>query len=98
MEEGCPGVALWGYSAGAGDAGITMCRDARLVAVVMASPAVRFRPWVEHLAVRHRVRKKLQGAGEQCERINQTPMNLTLIRPAIPKETILLIEGLHDAI
>src|SRR5205814_5566649 len=98
LGEGCPAVALWGYSAGAGDAGMAVCRDARLAAVVMASPAVRFRPWVEQLAVRHRVRKRLKRAGEQCERMNQTSMNLTLIRPAIPKEKILLIEGLHDAI
>src|SRR6267143_3195928 len=47
LGEGCPAVALWGYSAGAGDAGMAVCHDARLAAVVMASPAVRFRPWVE---------------------------------------------------
>ena len=47
LGEGCPAVALWGFSMGAGDAGMAVCRDARLAAVVMASPAVRFRPWVE---------------------------------------------------
>src|SRR5579862_3089470 len=85
LGEGCPGVALWGYSAGAGDAGMTMCRDARLAAVVMASPAVRFGPWVEQLAVRPRVRAKLQSVGEQCEKMNLSPMNLTLIQPAIAR-------------
>ena len=38
LREGCPTVALWGYSAGASDAGMAVCRDARLAAVVMASP------------------------------------------------------------
>lgn len=98
MREGCLAVALWGYSAGAGDAGMTVCRDARLAAVVMASPAVRFRPWVEQLAVRPRIRAKLQSVGELCEKMNPSPMNLTMIRPAIPRESILLIEGIHDLI
>jgi hypothetical protein len=98
LGEGCPAVALWGYSAGAGDAGMTVCRDARLAASVMASPAVRFRPWVEQLAVRPRIRAKLRSFGELCEKMNLSPMNLTMIRPAIPRENILLIEGIHDLI
>jgi len=51
LGEGCPAVALWGYSAGASDAGMAVCRDARLAAVVMAAPRVRMRPCVEQLAV-----------------------------------------------
>ena len=98
LGEGCPAVALWGYSMGAGDAGITVCHDARLAAVVMASPAVRFRPFVEQLAVRPRIRRRLQSVREICERMNLTPMNLTLIKPAIPSGRILLIEGIHDLI
>ena len=77
---------------------MTVCHDARLAAVVLASPAVRFRPWVEERAVRHRIRERLQSVRELCERMNLTPMNLTMIRPAIPREKILLIEGIHDLI
>jgi pimeloyl-ACP methyl ester carboxylesterase len=98
LGEGCPAVALWGCSAGAGDAGMAVCHDARLAAVVMASPAVRFRPFVEQLAVRPRIRARLQKTREICERMNLTAMNLTTTRPAIPKERILLIEGIHDLI
>ncbi len=98
LGEGCPAVALWGYSAGAGDAGMVVCHDARLAAVVVASPAVRFRPWVEQLAVRPRIRRRLQSAREVCERMNLTAMNLTTIQPAIARERILLIEGVHDSI
>lgn len=98
LREGCPAVALWGYSMGAGDAGLTVCHDARLAAVVMASPAVRFKPWLEQRAVRPRIRGRLQNARELCQRMNLTPMNLTLIQPAIPRENILLIEGIHDLI
>ena len=86
LREGCPAVALWGYSMGAGDAGMAVCRDARLAAVVLASPAVRFRPWVEQRAVRPRIRGRLQSVRALCERMNLTPMNLTMIQPAIPRE------------
>jgi pimeloyl-ACP methyl ester carboxylesterase len=98
LREGCPAVALWGYSAGAGDAAMAVCHDARLAAAVLASPAVRFRPWVEQRAVRPRIRGRLQSARARCERMNLTPMNLTMIQPAIPREKILLIEGIHDLI
>ncbi len=96
LKEGCPAVALWGYSMGAGDAGLTVCHDARLAAVVMASPRVRFRPFVEQLAVRPRIRARLPSVREQCERMNLTAMNLTMTQPTIPREKILLIEGSHD--
>jgi len=98
LAEGCPGVALWGYSAGAGDAGLTACHDARVAAVVLACPAVRFRPWLEQLAVRPHIRGRLQSTRQICERMNLTPMNLTMIQPAIARERILLIEGVHDSI
>src|SRR6266496_2467680 len=98
LKEGCPAVALWGYSMGAGNAGMAVCHDARLAAVVLASPAVRFRPWVEQRAVRPRIRGRLQSVRELCERMNLTPMNLTMIQPAIPRQKILLIEGIHDLI
>src|SRR5262249_52568844 len=83
---------------GAGDAGMAACRDARLAAVVLASPAVCFRPWVEQRAFRPRIRGRLQSARELCEKMNLTAMNLTQTRPAIAKERILLIEGNHDLV
>ena len=75
---------------------MAVCHDAPLAAVVMASPRVRFRPYVEQLAVRPRIRGRLQIVRELCERMNLTPMDLTLIQPAIPRERILLIEASHD--
>jgi pimeloyl-ACP methyl ester carboxylesterase len=98
LGEGCPAVALWGYSMGAGDAGLTACHDARLAAVVMASAPVRFKPWLEQRAVRPRIRGRLQSVRELCERMNLTAMNLSMTQPVIPREKILLIEGIHDLI
>ena len=51
LGEGCPAVALWGFSMGAWHAGMAVCRDARLASVVLASPAVRMNPWIEQRAV-----------------------------------------------
>ena len=98
LREGCPAAALWGYSLGAGEAGLTACHDARLAAVVMACPRVCFRPAVEQLAVRPRIRRRMQTVRALCEPLNLTPMNLKLIRPAIPRERILMIEGIHDSL
>jgi len=96
LREGCPAVALWGYSIGAAFAGMTVCHDARLAAVVMASPPVRCKPCVEQLAVRPSIRGRLQSVRGLCESLNLTAMNLTMTQPAIPREKILLIEGIHD--
>jgi pimeloyl-ACP methyl ester carboxylesterase len=98
LREGCPAVALWGYSLGAGEAGLTVCHDARLAAVVMACPRVCLRPAVEQLAVRPCIRRRMQTVRALCEPLNLTPMNLKMIRPAIPRERILLIEGIHDSL
>jgi len=96
LEEGCPAVALWGYSRGAGDAGMAVCHDARLAAVVMACPPVRCKPYEVQLAVRPSIRGRLQSVRRVCESLKQTAMNLTMARPAISREKILLIEGIHD--
>jgi hypothetical protein len=98
LREGCPAVALWSYSLGACEAGLTVSHDARLAAVVMACPRVCFRPAVEQLALRPRIQRRLQTVRALCEPLNLTPMNLKRIRPAIPREKILLIEGIHDSI
>jgi pimeloyl-ACP methyl ester carboxylesterase len=96
LREGCPAVALWGYSLGAWYAGMAACRDARLSAVVLASPCARMNPWVEQRAVRPRIRARLQRTRELCEALNGTALNLTSTLPVIPKGKILLIEALHD--
>jgi len=89
-------VALWGYSLGAAFAGMTVCHDARLAAVVMAAPPARLRPCDYRLAVRPSIRRRWQSVRGLCESLNLTAMNLTTIRPSIPRENILLIEGIHD--
>lgn len=98
LGEGCPAVALWGYSAGAWHAGMAVCHDARLGSVVLASHPGCTSAGLEQRAVRPRIRANLRRIREVCEGLNLTPMNLTTTQPVIPRENILLIEGLHDLI
>src|SRR5262249_30889074 len=41
-------------------------------------------------------RDQLKRQQAAFERLDKTPMNLTLAQPAIPKENVLLITGVHD--
>ena len=96
LGEGCPAVALWGYSQGAWHAGMAVCRDARLASVVLGCPAVRMIPWAEQWAVRPRVRTRLPMLREVSEKLNLTAMNLLTAQPVIPGKNILVIEAFHD--
>jgi hypothetical protein len=94
LAEGCPSVGLAGGSFGGWTAGLTACSDARIACAVLAVPGVRTRfsppvvwPWV---------RKALQALGPAHEAMDTTRLNLTLSTPVIPKENILLIEGVYD--
>lgn len=96
LGEGCPSVSLWGYSMGAWQAGIAVCHDARLASVVLASPPGRMNPWIEQRAIWPHISRRLHRMEEICEVFNRTALNLTLTQPVIPKNNILLIEGIHD--
>src|SRR5262249_17424355 len=94
LGEGCPAVALWGISLGATLAGLTACCDARIASVVLTVPSVRMS--CSTPVVWQRVREALQAQWPARQVMNTTPLNLTLSKPVIPKENILLIEGMGD--
>jgi len=96
LEKGCPTVALWGTSMGGRLAGMTVCRDARLVAAVMAVPGVHSNRSFAEQIIWRRAREAVQKLSVADEKLNMTSLNLTTIRPAIPKENILLIEAIYD--
>jgi hypothetical protein len=98
LERGCPAVALWGVSMGGWHAGLTVCHDARLVAVVMTLPVVRSNPKFRERIIWRSVREALRRTRMAHEKLDATPFNLTSAQPAIPKENILLIGGIHDLI
>lgn len=94
LDEGCPSVGLVGVSFGGWTAGLTACSDARVTCAVMAEPAVRLTPSLP--VVWRRWREALQALKPAHEALDTTRLNLILSKPVIPKENILLLEGIHD--
>ena len=98
LAEGCPAVALVGVSLGAYLAGLTGCGDARLASIVMAIPGTRMGLMLSQAeqVVGRRVGEVIRRRRTACEELDRTRLNLTLAQPAISKENVLLIEGMHD--
>lgn len=97
LDQGCPSVALFGYSLGGWLAGLAATRDSRFDAIILALPGVRR----NFDAARERIlwppmRKALERQRAAAEALDKTPLNLTSSQPAIPKENILLIQGRYD--
>ena len=94
LGEGCPSAALLGFSFGGWTAGLTACSDARIACAVLTVPGVRMR--CSQPVVWRRVREALQALRPAHEAMDTTRLNLILSTPVIPKENILMIEGIHD--
>ena len=89
-------MGLLGFSFGEWLAGLTACGDARIAAVVLTVPGVAFRTFSSPPVVWRRVREALQALRPAQEAMDTTRLNLILSTPVIPKENILLIEGIYD--
>jgi hypothetical protein len=96
LDEGCPSVGLLSFSFGGWAAGLTACGDGRIAAVVLTMPAVAFRMFSARPVVWRRVRASLQALRPAQEAMDSTRLNLILSTPLVPKENILLIEGVYD--
>lgn len=98
LAQGCPAVALWGNSYGGALAGLTACRDARLSAAVLVAPGLDMNVFLSAAKqiIWPDLRDELLRQHSACEALNLTALNLTNLRPRIPKENILLIEAVHD--
>ena len=94
LDEGCPSVGLVGFSFGGWTGGLTACSDARIACAVLAVPAVRVR--CSPPLVWRRAREVLQALRPAQEAMDTTRLNLILSKPVIPKENVLLIEGIYD--
>jgi len=94
LDEGCPSVGLLGFSFGGWFAGLTACSDARIACAVLTVPAVRLR--CSPPMVWRRAREALQALRPAQEAMDTTRLNLNLSKPVIPKENILLIEGIYN--
>jgi dienelactone hydrolase len=94
LDQGCPSVGLVGFSFGGWLAGLTACSDTRIACAVLAVPAVRLR-CSQPVAWRW-ARELLAALRPAREAMDTTRLNLILSTPLIPKENILLIEGIYD--
>jgi len=94
LGEGCPSVALLGFSFGGWTAGLTACSDARIACAVLTVPRVGMR--CSEPIIWRRVREALQALRPAQEAMDTTRLNLTLCKPVIPKENILLIDGIYN--
>ena len=98
LGQGCPSIALFGFSLGGWLAGLTATRDSRRKAIVVAVPGVRrdYRATRGERVLWTPMRQALEKQKAAREALDKTPMNLTLSQPVIPKENILLIQGCYD--
>ena len=94
LDEGCPSVGLLGFSFGGWLVGLTACSDTRIACVVMTVPGVGMR--CSQPVVWRQVRETLQALRPAQEAMDTTRLNLILSTPVIPKENILVIEGIYD--
>jgi dienelactone hydrolase len=94
LDEGCPSVGLLGISFGGWTAGLTACSDARIAGAVLGFPRVRMR--CDDQVVWRRVREALTTLSPAWEAMDTTRLNLVRSTPLIPKENLLLIEGIYD--
>ena len=98
LDRGCPAVALFGISGGGSFAGLAATGDNRLKAIILTVPGVRAncRAARGELMLWTPVRKALERQTAALEALDQTPLNLTLSQPVVPRENILLIQGRYD--
>ncbi len=94
LDEGCPSVGLQGFSFGGWLAGLTACSEARIACAVLTAPGVCMS--LNPPVVWRRVRETFQTLRPAHEVMDATRLNLTLSKPVIRKEDILLIVGNHD--
>jgi len=94
LDEGCPSVGLVGFSQGGWLAGLTACCDARIACAVLTVPRVGMR--CSQPVVWRRVKEALQALRPAQEAMDTTRLNLIVSTPVIPKENILLIDGIHE--
>ena len=90
-QQGCPAVGLLGVSLGGWLAGLTVCHDARFSCAVLLVPVASLDRMLEEAPFCCDIRLAWKGRPVEAGKLN-----LTEVRPAIPRQNILLIEAVHD--
>jgi hypothetical protein len=94
LNEGCVSVGLLGVSFGGWLAGLTACSDPRIACAALTVPQVRLR--CSQPIIWRRAREFVQSLRLGHDAMDTTRLNLVLSMPVIPKENILLIDGIYN--
>jgi pimeloyl-ACP methyl ester carboxylesterase len=90
-SQGCPKVAVWGFSLGAWLAGLYVCHSALPSGAVLTTPISNLSLAVRELEFCHPIRACLNGA-----ELDLTRLNLTRHCPLISPEAIQVIQSDYD--
>jgi len=89
--QGCPAVAVWGFSLGAWLAGLYLCSTPGPAAALLTTPIPDLERAVAELPFCAPIRAALAVSP-----VSLAPLNLASLQPRIPPGRILLTEGGHD--
>ena len=89
--QGCPGVAVWGFSLGAWLAGLYVCESDLAAAAVLTTPVSNLSLAVKDLAFCHPIRASIDGATLELE-----TLNLAGRSPKIPPAAVRVTQGVYD--
>lgn len=89
--QGCPSVAVWGFSLGAWLAGLYICQSALPSAAVLTTPISDLARAIRELTFCHPIRSSLNGTP-----LDLTPLNLARHRPLLPPSRIQVMQSSYD--
>jgi dienelactone hydrolase len=91
LQQGCPRVAIWGFSMGAWLAGLACCHDARISAAVLFTPVSRLDRAIVEIPFCAPLLPALQSG-----RVDVRRLNLKAHKPKLTRGFMLLVEAEHD--
>jgi pimeloyl-ACP methyl ester carboxylesterase len=91
LFQGCPRVALAGYSLGAWLGGLAACYNPWLSCAVLITPVSRMDRMIDETAFCEPIRQALKRQPMDLRRLN-----LTFHKPKLPRSHMLVVEAEHD--
>ena len=89
--QGCPSVAVWGFSLGAWLAGLYVCQSSLASHAVLTTPIINLSQAIQDLSFCHPIRTAIAGRS-----FDLSPLNLTAQRPKIPPDSICVCQCDYD--
>jgi dienelactone hydrolase len=90
-EQGCPNVAIWGFSLGAWLAGLYISGNTRASHAVLTTPIIDLERGVRELSFCHPIRSSIAHSS-----LDLSKLNLSHRKPNIPPERVLVCQSEYD--